>query len=342
MITFESDYMEGAHPRILEALGRMNYAQLSGYGSDPVSEGAREKIRAACSAPDAEVYFLSGGTQTNQVVISTLLRPYEAVLCADTGHINGHEAGAVEATGHKVLALPGENGKLDPDAACAYLESFFQDANHEHMAFPGMIYISYPTEYGTLYSLAELQRLHALCRRFAIPLFVDGARLASGLASRDCDLTLPDLAKVCDVFYIGGTKCGALLGEAVVFPDPAFCPAHFMTMMKQRGALLAKGWVIALQFDVLFSDGLYLEQGKHAVDRAEELKALFRRKGIPFFLESPTNQQFVILEDDRYAALQQHVRAGFWEKYSPHETVVRFCTSWATPAETISQLEAYL
>ena len=342
MISFESDYTEGAHPRILEALGSMNYARLSGYGCDPVSDGAREKIRAACGTPDAEVFFLSGGTQTNRVIISSLLRPYEAVLCADTGHINSHEAGAVEHSGHKVLALPGEHGKLSPDDARRFLETFYSDDNHEHMAFPGMIYISYPTEYGTLYSLSELRALHELCRQYQIPLFVDGARLASGLASLSCDLTLPDLAEACDVFYIGGTKCGALLGEAVVFPDPAACPAHFMTMMKQQGALLAKGWVMGLQFDVLFTDGLYLELGRHAIRLAEELKDLFRRKGIPFYLDSPTNQQFVILPDERYEALSRHVRTGFWEKYSPTETVVRFCTSWATPEEAVRELEQYL
>ena len=342
MISFASDYVEGAQPRILEALLRTNLEQLSGYGTDIYCDRAKEKIRAAIGAPEAEIFFLSGGTQANQVVISALLRPYEAVLSASTGHVNAHEAGAIELSGHKVLALPAREGKLDPAAAEDYLEAFYADENHEHMAFPGMIYLSWPTELGTLYSKAELEQFHALCRKYQIPLFLDGARLGYGLASAESDLTLPELAKLCDVFYIGGTKVGALLGEAVVFPEPETCPAHFLTMVKQRGALLAKGRVLGIQFDTLFTDELYLELGRHAIKMAEELKQVLREKSVRFYLESPTNQQFVILENERLARLQEHVVVSYWEPYSPKETVVRLCTSWATRPEAIRELEEYL
>ena len=315
MISFASDYVEGAHPRILEALLRTNLEQLSGYGTDIYCDRAKEKIRAAIGAPEAEIFFLSGGTQANQVVISALLRPYEAVLSASTGHVNAHEAGAIELSGHKVLALPAREGKLDPAVAEDYLEAFYADENHEHMAFPGMIYLSWPTELGTLYSKAELEQFHALCRKYQIPLFLDGARLGYGLASAESDLTLPELAKLCDVFYIGGTKVGALL---------------------------AKGRVLGIQFDTLFTDELYLELGRHAIKMAEELKQVLREKSVRFYLESPTNQQFVILENERLARLQEHVVVSYWEPYSPKETVVRLCTSWATRPEAIRELEEYL
>ena len=255
MLFFENDYGEGAHSAILKRLSETNFEKLSGYGSDTYTQSAKEKIRNACAAPDADVFFLMGGTQTNAIVISTLLKRYEGVVCAQTGHINSHEAGAIEYTGHKVLALPQHNGKIAADELRQYLTGFYADENHEHMVFPGMVYISHPTEYGTLYTKSELEALSAICRDYEIPLYMDGARLGYGLVCPDTDVTLPDIARLTDVFYIGGTKVGALCGEAVVFPKKA--PAHFMTMIKQQGALLAKGRLLGIQFDTLFTDELY-------------------------------------------------------------------------------------
>ena len=274
-------------------------------------------------------------------MISELLRPWEGVIAAETGHIQIHEAGAIEASGHKVLALPSEDGKLAADAVRSCLSAFYGDANHDHMVFPGMLYLSWPTEYGTLYSAAELRELYGICREYDIPLFVDGARLGYGLASRSADLTLPELAELCDVFYIGGTKAGALLGEAVVFTNRK-APAHFLTTIKQNGALLAKGRVLGIQFDALFTDGLYLRIDRNAIDRAEELKALFHEKGYRFYLESPTNQQFLILEDSLVERLKEHVSFSFWEKYDATHTVLRFATSWATTPEQIAELRSIL
>ena len=341
MLSFANDYNVGAHPRILERLMETNLEQLPGYGADIYTEQAKEKLRAACGCPEAEVYLLAGGTQTNQVVISSLLRSYEGVISAATGHINAHEAGAIEYSGHKVLALPAHDGKLCAEEARAYLAAFYADESHTHMVFPGMVYLSYPTEYGTLYTKEELSALHALCREYEIPLFIDGARLGYGLASRACDLTLPELASLCDVFYIGGTKVGALIGEAVVFSGiPA--PRNLDTLVKQRGAMLAKGRVCGIQFDTLFTDGLYLEISRHAIDMAEEMKEIFRRKGIPFYLDSPTNQQFVILENERLDALRTQLDFSVWEPCDGAHTVVRFATSWATTKEQLSALEALL
>ena len=341
MISFESDYTEGAHPQILKRLMETNLEQLSGYGADAYCESAREKIRAACGAPEAQVWFISGGTQTNQLVISSLLRSYEGVIAAETGHVNGHEAGAIEYTGHKVLQLPQLNGKLEAETVRRFLAGFYEDRNHEHMVFPGMVYISHPTEYGTLYSRAELEALHAVCAEYGIPLYMDGARLAYGLMSRETDVPLRQIAELTDVFYIGGTKCGALLGEAVVFPR-GDAPAHFLTLIKQHGALLAKGRAMGVQFDVLFTDGLYEQLGRNAIDRAEQMKEVLRKKGCAFFLDSPTNQQFIVLEDARLAELQKKIQVSFWEKPDAEHTVVRLATSWATTEEQIQRLEEAL
>ncbi len=341
MLSFENDYSEGAHEQVLRRLTETNLVSMPGYGSDESCAAAMEKIRAACECPDAQIQFLVGGTQTNQIVIASLLRPYEGVVSAATGHINAHEGGAVEATGHKVLALPHHEGKIDPAELAAYLKGFYADGNHEHMVFPGMVYISHPTEYGTLYTKAELTALHEICSGYGIPLFMDGARLAYGLMSLETDVTLPDIAALTDVFYIGGTKCGALCGEAVVFTRGNM-PAHFLTFVKQHGALLAKGRLLGVQFDALFTDGLYFDVGRHAIDMAEKLKALFREKGYPFFLESPTNQQFIILENDRMEELGRSVRFSFWEPCGETRTVVRFATSWATRDEDLAALAALL
>ena len=336
MISFENDYIQGAHPEVLKRLEETNYEPLSGYGTDPYCESAREKIRKECGCPDAEIHFLVGGTQTNAVVIDAMLKGYEGVVAADTGHVAVHEAGAVEYTGHKVLTIPHHTGKIDPGELKAYLEGFYQDANHEHMVFPGMVYLSHPTELGTLYSRKELEEISGICREYEIPLFLDGARLGYGLMSSGTDVTLQDVAQLSDVFYIGGTKVGALCGEAVVFPKKA--PRHFLTAVKQHGALLAKGRLLGIQFDTLFTDNLYFDISRHAIEMAEELKRVLREKGCTFAWESPTNQQFVILEDSTAGRLKEQVVFSFWEKADETHTVVRFVTSWATQKEEIEAL----
>lgn len=336
MISFENDYIQGAHPEVLKRLTETNLEPLSGYGADPYCESAREKIRRECGCPEAEIHFLVGGTQTNAVVIDAMLRGFEGVAAADTGHVAVHEAGAVEYTGHKVLTIPHHSGKIDPGELKEYLEGFYQDANHEHMVFPGMVYLSHPTELGTLYSRKELEEISHICREYEIPLFLDGARLGYGLMSSDTDVTLQDVAQLCDVFYIGGTKVGALCGEAVVFPEKA--PRHFLTSVKQHGALLAKGRLLGIQFDTLFTDNLYFDISRHAIERAEELKRVLQEKGCTFAWESPTNQQFVILEDSTVRRLKEHVVFSFWEKADETHTVVRFVTSWATRKEEIEEL----
>ena len=341
MISFESDYIAGAHPRIIERLAETNLESLPGYGTDPYCESACRKIREACKCPQADVFFLVGGTQTNAVVISAMLREYEGVIAAQTGHVSVHEAGAVENTGHKVLEIPQTDGKIMPQVLEKYLEAFAQDPNHDHMVFPGMVYISYPTEYGTLYTGQELQDIYGICGNFRIPLFIDGARLGYGLMSREADLSLADIAQLCDVFYIGGTKVGALCGEAVVFPK-GNAPEHFITTVKRHGALLAKGRLLGVQFDTLFTDNLYFEISRHAIDMAEQLKQIVRDSGLQLYLESPTNQQFVILKDDSLDKLQDKVSYSFWEKYDETHTVVRFATSWSTTQEDLVRLKEIL
>ena len=337
MLSFECDYNTGAHPKILEALVRTNMEPCPGYGNDKFTESAREKIRAACGCEDADVRFLTGGTQTNRIVIDSMLKNYEGVIAATTGHVSAHEAGAIEASGHKVLTVPGYDGKLKAADVEALIVAFYSDGAHEHMVFPGMVYISHPTEYGTLYTKAELEEISALCRRYEIPLFLDGARLGYGLMSREGDVTLQDIAKLCDVFYIGGTKVGALCGEAVVFTHNN-APKHFFTTVKQNGALLAKGRLIGVQFDTLFTGNLYFEISQNAIDRAEDLKRLFTEKGYMFFKNSPTNQQFIILSDEKIAELSPLVRFEIWERVDEKNCAVRFCTSWATTKEDIEAL----
>lgn len=337
MISFENDYSTGAHPRILEALAATNLEPTSGYGSDRFCESAAERIRAACDDDAADVFFLTGGTQTNTVVISALLAGHEGAIAADTGHIAVHEAGAIEATGHKVLALPERDGKLRATDVAAYLETFYADETHDHMVFPGMVFIAHPSELGTLYSLAELEELSALCRRYEMPLYLDGARLAYGLAAPGTDVTLADIARLCDAFYIGGTKCGALCGEAVVFPRGSM-PRHFLTHAKQHGALLAKGRLLGVQFDTLFTDGLYDEVGRHAIAMASELRRILEEAGCTFLRESPTNQQFVVLENSQMEALSKRIRFSFWERVDASHTAVRFVTSWSTTPEDLATL----
>lgn len=341
MLYFESDYMQGAHPAVLEALVKTNMEPMSGYGADRFTASAAEKLREACACPGAEIFFTVGGTQTNRTVIDTMLAPYEGVAAAVTGHIATHEAGAIEAGGHKVLPLPHHYGKLDAGELRTMLETFHADANREHMVFPGMVYISHPTEYGTLYSRAELTAVAGVCRDYGIPLYLDGARLGYGLMCPGADVTLPDIAALCDVFYIGGTKVGALCGEALVFTKGNM-PPHFQGQAKQHGALLAKGRLVSVQFDALFTDGLYFHIGAHAAEMAARLRSVLREKGCRFFLDSPTNQQFVILENDRLAALAEKVVFSRFEPYDRDRTVVRFAVSWATTPEDIDGLAALL
>ncbi len=341
MIHFESDYIAGAHPAVLAKLVETNMEALSGYGTDPYCENAKKKIAAACGDPGYDVEFLVGGTQTNAMVIASLLRDYEGVISATTGHIHAHESGAVEYTGNKIMALPSHQGKLDATELEQFLVAFHADANREHMVFPGMVYISHPTEYGTLYSKKELEVIREICNRYHISLFLDGARLGYGLASYESDLTLSDIASLCDVFYIGGTKVGALCGEAVVFTK-GNKPKHFVTSVKKRGALLAKGRLLGVQFDALFTDDLYFRISRYAIDMAEKLKNILREKGYEFFLNSPTNQQFVVVDDKKLAQLDGKVVFSFWEKLSDGRTVIRLATSWSTTDEDLQALSQLL
>ena len=340
-LSFSSDYMEGAHPAILNALTETNFVRSPGYGLDPYCDSAKEKIRLACGAPDAEIFFLVGGTQTNALVIKSLLRPYEGVVAPETGHISVHEAGAIEMGGHKVLPVPHKLGKITAEDIARVLDAYEQDGNREHMVKPGMVYISQPTEYGTLYSLAELTAISDVCRSGNIPLYVDGARMAYGLAAPANDVTLPDLARLADIFYIGGTKCGALFGEALVMNKRAQIPGFF-SIIKQNGALLAKGRLLGLQFDTLFTGGLYFAVGRSAIAHAQRLQKALQAAGFRLFFESPTNQIFVILENETLAALSEEVEMGFWETYDATHTVMRFATSWATREEDVDALIALL
>ena len=340
-LSFLSDYNDGAHPAVLRALAETNGLVVPGYGEDPVCDAAREKLRAACACPEAAVWFLSGGTQTNATVLDACLRPWQGVLAADTGHINGHEAGAVEAAGHKVLTLPQRDGKLEAAALRAWLDRFDADGSRGHQVQPGAVYISQPTEYGTLYSLAELEVLSALCRERGLFLYADGARLAYALATPENDVTLPDLARLCDAFYVGGTKCGALLGEAVVIPRPEVLP-HFFTVMKRHGAVLAKGRVLGAQFDALFTDGLYYEIGREAVRLAERLRAALREKGYRLPVPSPTNQVFTVVDAAALARLQEKAAFNIWEAYDNGETLIRLVVGCSTPAEDVEALIALL
>ncbi len=341
MISFASDYIAGAHPEVLKRLCETNLEALPGYGTDRYCESAKEKIRLACSMPEAQVEFIAGGTQTNAVVISSVLKDHEGVIAARTGHISVHEAGAVEYTGHKVLELDPADGKLNADRVRSFVAAFHSDAHRDHMVYPGMVYISHPTEYGTLYTKKELEELSAVCREYGMTLFLDGARLGYALMSRGTDVTLHDIAELTDVFYIGGTKVGALCGEAVVFTKNNM-PPHFITSIKRRGAMLAKGRLLGIQFDALFTDGLYYEIGSHGIEMAEKLKTVFRDLGYTFFIDSPTNQQFLIMENGLMEKLSRSVIFEVWEKVDTGNTAVRFVTSWSTTDEDIEGLKNIL
>ena len=327
MIRFESDYLEGALPQIMYRLMSTNFEQTAGYGCDPYCESARELIKKECAAPDADIHFLAGGTQTNMTVIAAALRPHQGVLAAETAHIEAHETGAIEATGHKVITLDSTDGKINAKQVEDYVLRHRADESFEHIVQPAMVYISQPTETGTVYTLSELEELSAVCRRLGILLYVDGARLACALA---CEGTpkLPDLARLCDVFYIGGTKHGALFGEAVVILNDAL-KKDFRYIIKQHGGLLAKGRLLGLQFDELFSDGSYYEVGRNEVRLAQKIADAFKKKGIELYYDSPTNQIFPVLSDEQIMKLSETYSFSVQGK-TPGGTVTRFCTSWAT------------
>ncbi len=340
MRTFECDYTEGVHPVLLDALTKTNLEQMSGYGSDPYTARAIEKIKAACGAPDAAAALLAGGTQTNVIAIDLLLAPFEGVIAPSTGHINVHEAGAVEFTGHKVIALPGHDGVLDVDALAAYLETFYADATHEHMVRPGLVYLTHPTEYGTLYTKAQMTRVRELCDQYEMKLYVDGARLGYALGCPENELTLPDLAALSDAFSIGGTKLGALLGEALVFTREA--PNHLLSQIKRHGGLLAKGRALGVQFDALFSDGLYERIGREAIRHANRIRGILERKGYPFAWASPTNQQFVLLSDAEAERLMKIVGFDLWGRWDAGHWIARFTSSWSTTDEAVDELDRIL
>ena len=335
MIRFDSDYITGAHPQVLQALAETNLEEHPGYGKDDCCRRAAELLRSLCRAPEAEVQFLTGGTQSNLVVIAAALRPHQGVVCAQTGHIHAHESGAVEATGHKILALPAPDGKLTAGGLEALCLDYEAQADGDYLVQPAMVYLSQPTELGTVYTLAELEAIGRVARAHGLRLFVDGARLVYALAASD--VTLADLARLCDAFYLGGTKAGLLFGEAVVLTDPALRPG-FRTLMKQRGAMLAKGWLLGVQFGALLSGGLYLDIGRRAVDQALRLRAAFEEKGWAFQSDSPTNQQFVILPDAALAALSRKYVPSVLERVDAGHTAVRFCTGWSTRDEDVEAL----
>ena len=337
ILSFASDYQEGAHEDVINALCETNLLKSPGYGTDEYCASARDKIRKACGCIGADVHFLMGGTQTNATVIDALLKSYQGVVAPESGHISVHEAGAIELCGHKVITLPHKLGKISADDVLACCLQYADDENHDHMVMPGMVYISQPTEYGTLYSLSELTAISKVCRSQHIPLYVDGARLAYALACEKNDVTLADLARLCDVFYIGGTKCGALFGEAVVVPDPNIMP-HFFTVMKQHGALLAKGRLLGIQFDTLFSNGLYMRIGMQAIKTSNMMRKVLRKFGYRLAFDSPTNQVFVVLNEKELQRLSQIVEYSFWEKCSDNQIIVRLATSWATQETDIKAL----
>ena len=337
MIYFNSDYLEGAHPAIMERLMQTNMEQTVGYGEDEYCAAAREKIKAACQAPDADVHFLVGGTLTNTTVIASVLRPYQGVLSATSGHINCHETGAIESSGHKVLTLPTDNGKITAKQVEDYYNWHHFSPDYEHMVMPGMVYISLPTEGGTLYSKAELTELYGTCREYGLPLFIDGARLGYGLMTDESDMTLPELARLCDVFYIGGTKVGALFGEAVVIMNESL-KKDFRFIMKQRGGRMAKGRLLGVQFDALFTDDLYFKISRHAIEMAHQIRDIFVSAGYPLLFDSPTNQQYPIMPDTELAEIGKRFGYEYWERVDADHSGVRFCASWATKQEHVDAL----
>lgn len=341
MIRLACDYQEGCLPAILERLQETNLVPAPGYGEDEFSENARRLIREACRAPEARVFFLEGGTQTNSIAIHAILTGCEGVLSAETGHIAVHEAGAVEARGHKVITLPQKDGMISAASIEKWMEAFLRDTSRGHVVQPGMVYISQPTEFGTLYSLAELEDISAVCCRYGLPLFIDGARMAYGLASEANDVGLSDIARLADVFYIGGTKCGALIGEALVVTNPALMK-HFFTLQKQQGAVLAKGRLLGINFEVLMSGTTYVDAGRHGVELAQKIRAALLEKGYELYVDSRTNQIFAWLADEDLKRIGEKAAISIWERRDDGKTLCRFCTSWATREEDVDAVIALL
>ena len=337
MYQFQCDYNQGAHPRIMERLLETNLEQTVGYGEDHYCAAAREAIRTAIGRTDVDVHFLVGGTQANATVISSILRPYQGVLCASTGHINVHETGAIEHGGHKVLAIECEGGLLSADRIRASVELHYAEDGPEHTVQPGMVYISFSSELGTVYTIQQLREISSACREYVLPLFIDGARMGYGLASEGCDVTLQDIAELADVFYLGGTKQGALFGEAVVIVNDAL-KKDFRYFIKQNGGMLAKGRLLGLQFLTLFEDGLYFRISQHAVRQALRIRDAFESKGFEMLVHSPSNQQFPILDNDTMSRLAENFLFSVWQKIDESHTAVRFCTSWATDEKAVDSL----
>ena len=337
MLYFVNDYSAGCHEKVMQRLAETNLEKQAVYGEDIYSLSAKEKIRKACDCENAEIVFISGGTQTNQLAIDSLLLPHEGVVCAESGHINVHESGAIEYTGHKVLTLPEHDGKIEASELRDFMQRFYADENYEHCVFPGLVYITFPTEFGALYSRKELEALRKVCDEYKLSLYMDGARLGYGLACRENELTLADIARLTDAFYIGGNKVGALFGEALVFTKNNM-PRHFITHVKRHGALMAKGRVLGVQFDALFTDDLYMEIGRHAMRLADKLRAAFEEKGYQFFKKTPTNQIIIVVDDEKKAELEKKVAFSFWEKLDETHTAIRFVTDWATREEDVDAL----
>lgn len=335
MVSFTCDYSEGACKEILDKLIETNLEQTVGYGEDKYCHSAKEKIKKAIGNQEADIYFLSGGTQTNQIAIDGLLSATEGVISADSGHINVHEAGAIETCGHKVLTIKAVDGKIVCTDLKKYLQDFYSDANREHMVYPGMVYISYPTEYGTLYSKKELEDIYAICKEYNLTFYIDGARLGYGLIKGEN--TLKDIANLCDVFYIGGTKIGAMIGEALIFTKNN-TPKHFVTFIKKHGALLAKGRMLGIQFDCLFENDLYLSYCKNAIDQADKIREAFKSKGYELVYENETNQVFVLLNQIQIDKIKRKVEFALWEKYDEQNYICRFVTSWATTDKQVELL----
>lgn len=334
---FTSDYMTGAHPRIIQKLMDTNMYATQGYGDDEFTTSAEQKILKACNCPNGEVKFLVGGTQTNATVIDCILKPYQGVIAANTGHIATHEAGAIEYGGHKVLSVPHQQGKISATDIESIMQEYQSDLNKNHTVMPGMVYISHPTEFGTLYTKKELLSLSTVCHKYHLPLYVDGARLAYALGSPDNEITLSDLSKLADIFYIGGTKCGTLFGEAVVLTQKNMIP-HFFTMIKQHGALLAKGRLLGIQFDTLFTNNLYETIGQNAVSYGQQIKETLINSQFTVPFDSPTNQIFFVIENNLLAHLAEQVEFGFMQKWSDSESLIRLCTSWSTTEEDTNKL----
>ena len=339
MLRFECDYTEGCIPEILEAIAKENHTQLQGYSEDVVSDRVRNKIKTLCGREDADVHFLVGGTQANTTVIAAGLRPYQGVLSAAPGHIACHETGAIEATGHKVIALPSDTGRISADQIRRYCAAHWADASHEHIVQPAMVYVSHPAENGSLYTLEELTEIRKACDEWNLTLFLDGARLGYGLMSPVTDVTLQDIARLTDAFYIGGTKVGALFGEAVVITHPEM-KKDFRYMIKRHGGMLAKGWLLSLQFDQLLEDDRYFKIARKAVIQAMRIKEAFEKKGCQFFMESWTNQQFPILDKETLKKFDEKYTYCVWEPVDAERTAVRFATSWATTDEQVDELIA--